>query len=78
MNQDRHYPTWTSVHGRTDIRRTGPSWLVFAGVRPWILRVFDHRVDFGGIDEPKSPRRGHEPDVWMRRIKPDRQDLQNP
>jgi hypothetical protein len=76
MNQHRHYPTWMSAHGGTDIRRTDPSWLVFAEVRPWILPVVDHRVDSGGIDEPISTRPECEPYVWMQRIRPDRQDLQ--
>jgi hypothetical protein len=70
MNQDRHCPSWTSAHRRTDHPRTGPSWLFFAEVRPWILPVFDHRVDFGGIDDPKSRRPSHEPDAWMNRIRP--------
>jgi hypothetical protein len=68
MNQDRHYPNCTTAHGPTDVRRTDPSWLVFAEVRPWILPVVDQRVDFVGIDEPKSTRPGPEPYVWMRPI----------
>jgi hypothetical protein len=70
MNADRRYPSWTSAHGRTHVGPTGPSWLVFAAVRPWILPVYDRKVDFGGIDEPKSPRSAHY--GWMKRIRTDR------
>jgi hypothetical protein len=73
MNEHRRYhPSFASARERPYGGRPGPSWLVFAAVRPWILPVVDRKVDFGDIDEPKSLRPAHDPYEWMKRIKPDR------
>jgi hypothetical protein len=72
MNETRRYRSCISAHADIRVEGTGPSWLYIVAVRRWLPPVFDRSVDFGGIDEPKSPRRAHEPYEWMKRIRTDR------
>jgi hypothetical protein len=49
MNGDRRDARWTGTDEYRQDDQTGPSWLVIAAVRPWILPVFDRRGGIRGI-----------------------------
>jgi hypothetical protein len=76
MNEDRGHARWTGTQRSGQPGQAGPSWLVIAAVRPWVLPVFDRRVGIRGIDEPNWPGPAHMPQVWTKRVRPDRQDFQ--
>jgi hypothetical protein len=77
MNEDRRHARWTGTQGRSQDSQAGPSWLVIAAVRPWVLPVFDRSVGMRGIDEPNWPGPANVPQVWMKRVRPDRWDLKD-
>jgi hypothetical protein len=75
MNENRRHARWTSTQGRCQDGQAGPSWLVIAAVRPWVLPAFNRRVGICGIDEPNWPGPARVPQVWMKRVRPDRRDF---